>query len=161
MASGSGYPEVSYLIINNTIQGLMGIRPDAPNNTFYTLPKLSYEVPWIEAEHVPIGNTDLTIRHDGTTKTTVTNNSGDDMTWEAQFYGEYNTISVDGTPAAVNTKSEWGKTVSYVAVPIAVGETVVVEASNPANTGTVYLSDMEWVSNSNEGNTKRDFNTAR
>jgi len=50
----------------------------------------------------------------GTTKTTATNNSGVTMTWEAQFYGQYNTITVNGTAATVSTKSEWGKTVSYM-----------------------------------------------
>jgi PKD repeat protein len=160
MASGSGYPEVSYLIINNTIQGLMGIRPDAPNDKFYTLPKLSSEVSWIQADHVPIGANDLTIKHEGTTKTTAINNSGVTMTWEAQFYGQYNTITVNGTAVTVGTKSEWGKTVSYITTPINVGETIVVEATNPVNTGIMYLSDMNWTSNTNESNTKKDFNTA-
>ncbi|OQX77889.1 MAG: hypothetical protein B6D61_06500, partial [Bacteroidetes bacterium 4484_249] len=160
MASENGYPEVSYLIINNTIQGMMGVRPDAPNNKFYTLSKLSSEVPWIQADHVPVGSNDLTIRHDGTTKTTATNNSGVAMTWEAQFYGEYNNITINSVASTVNTKSEWGKTVSYLTTPIDVGETVIIEVSDPVNIGYVYLSDMDWTTNTNAGSTKKDFNTA-
>lgn len=159
MQSENGYPEVSYLVINNTIRGLMGFSPDAPNNSFSTLSKLSYEVPWVAVDNIPLGANKLKLRHDGVTKSTVTNISGDPMSWEAQFYGEYNTVTIDGVATATNTKQVWGKTVTYVTVPINVGETIVVEASDPADIGYVYLSDMSWTTNTNEANTKRDFNT--
>jgi hypothetical protein len=159
MASMNSYPEVSYLIINNTIRGLMGVRPDAPDNKFYTLPKLSPEVPWIQAEHIPIGDNDLTIRHDGTMKSTVTNNSGAAITWEAQFYGEYETITIEGVPVTVNTKSEWGKTISYVTTSINISQTIVIEATDPIDPGYVFLSDINWTTNNNTANTRKDFNT--
>lgn len=159
MASQNTYPEVSYLIVNNTISGMMGIRPDAPQNKFYTLPKLSYEVPWIQVDHLPIGTSDLTIRHDGNSKTTVTNNSGVPMTWEAQFGGEFNTITVNGSIVSVSTKTEWGKLVSYTSTIISPGETKIIEAGNQADIGYVYLSDIEWLTNTNPANTRLDFNT--
>jgi PKD repeat protein len=159
MASENGYPEVSYLVINNTVRGMMGFSPDAPNNSFSSLSKLSYEVPWIEVEHIPLGTNDLKLRHDGLTKSTCTNTSGVAMTWEAQFYGAYNTVTVNGVAAATNTKLVWGKTVTYVTTPINVGETIIIEASDPVDIGYIYLSDMTWTNNTNEANTKRDFNT--
>ena len=81
------------------------------------------------------------------------------MTWEAQFAGEYNTITINGSVAPVSTKTEWGKLVSYTTTSINPGETKIIEASNPADIGYVYLSDIDWVTNTNPANTRRDFNT--
>ena len=80
--------------------------------------------------------------------------------FETVWYSNEDNMYIRGFDAAGNSKTDWGKTVSYITTPINVGETIIVEASNPVNTGIIYLSDINWTSNTNESNTKKDFNTA-
>jgi hypothetical protein len=75
MKTRSGYPEVSFTCVGNTIAGMMGVWPDAPNVGAATLPRLPDEIDWVEADHVTIGRNDLLIRHDGNRQTTVRNNA--------------------------------------------------------------------------------------
>lgn len=126
--SKAGYPEVSYACIGNTVAGLMGVIPDAPNNAFYTVPRLpSSGLEWVEVDHVPMGGRDLLIRHDGNTKTTVKNNNGKPINWGARFYGNYAKVKVNGVERAAKSEYLNGKTISVVSVALPAGQKAVVE----------------------------------
>ncbi|PFV39489.1 NPCBM/NEW2 domain-containing protein [Bacillus cereus] len=153
MNSNNTYPEVSFLIISNTISGLMGIQPDAPHNKVDTVPRLTNDISWVQAEHVRIGNNDLMIQHNGNTKTTLRNNTGPDFTWDAQFYGDYSQLLVNGNLQNTKKKNLNGKTVSYVSVPVREGDTITVKVPTPPSVYTEYLSNLKWVS------AKSDFGT--
>ncbi|MGW4471229.1 NPCBM/NEW2 domain-containing protein [Nonomuraea sp. NPDC004354] len=130
MADKNGYPEVSFMVVSSIIDGMMGVQPDAPHNKVTTVPRLTAEVPWVEINHLKVGGNDLKLKHTGTTASTLTNNSGSTITWEAQFYGTLSSISVNGTPQTPQTKSLYGRTVSYVAVPVAAGASVTATAGS-------------------------------
>ncbi|MCP1306914.1 NPCBM/NEW2 domain-containing protein [Paenibacillus tyrfis] len=142
MTNQHPYPEVSFTFVSNTITGMMGVQPDAPNQKVATVPRLTSEVPWVQADHVRIGGNDLKVRHDGNYKTTLTNNSGAAINWEAQFYGDSSQLKVtNGATTNTQTASHKdlnGKNVSYVTVSVPAGRSVTVEAP-------YYLSDMNWV----------------
>jgi hypothetical protein len=133
----NSYPEVSFTAISNIIEGMMGVQPDAPNNKVATVSRLTNDVPWVEVNHVKVGGNDLKIRHDGLTSTTLTNNSGGTLTWEAQFYGTPSTIYVNGVEQTVQTKSLFGKNISYVTVAVSSG-TQITASTLPLN-GTYKL----------------------
>lgn len=116
------YPEVAYTAVSNIIVGMMGVQPDAPAHKVSTLSRLTAEVPWVEVNHVKIGESDLNIKHNGLTNSTLTNNSGGPITWEAQFYGTHSTIYVNGVAHIAQTKSLYGQTISYVEVQVNNGE---------------------------------------
>lgn len=136
------YPEVSYLAVRNTICGLMGVSPDAPNSRVITLSRLVNDVPWAEVDHIPVGVNDLKLRHDGQYKTTLTNNSGPSINWEIQFYGNYPNLIVDGTTLATRQKMVNGTEVSYVEVSVRRGATVVARIPETTTPEYVYLSDL-------------------
>ncbi|MFB7512604.1 NPCBM/NEW2 domain-containing protein [Streptomyces sp. NPDC056144] len=132
MADRNQYPEISFLAVSSTIDGLMGVQPDAPRDNVATVSRLTSETPWVEIDHLKVGDNDLKLQHTGTTASKLTNNAGGTVNWEAQFYGTHDTITVNGTPYAARTKSLYGKTVSYVTVPVVAGAAVTATAGTPA-----------------------------
>ncbi|MFJ5829718.1 NPCBM/NEW2 domain-containing protein [Streptomyces sp. NPDC093089] len=128
MNGKNSYPEISFLAVSNTIDGMMGVQPDAPNGKLATVSRLTSETPWVEIDHLKVGGNDLKLKHTGTTSSTLTNNSGSSVDWEAQFYGTHATINVNGTEQPARTKSLYGQTVSYVTVPLAGGASATATA---------------------------------
>ncbi|MGW7484401.1 NPCBM/NEW2 domain-containing protein, partial [Nonomuraea muscovyensis] len=128
MTGRDTYPEISFATVSSVIDGMMGVQPDAPHDTVATVSRLTSETPWVEIDHLKVGDNDLKLKHTGTKASTLTNNSGGTVTWKAQFYGTPATITVNGTPHTPQTKSLYGKTVSYVTVPVAAGATVTANA---------------------------------
>ncbi|MWV43991.1 hypothetical protein GRF59_10125 [Paenibacillus sp. HJL G12] len=122
------YPEVSFTALSNAIVGMMGLQPNAPASKVSTISRLTDEVPWAEVNHVKIGSNDLKIKHNGLTNSTLTNNSGEAITWEAQFYGKYSLLNVNGSPIAAKTKTLYGQEISYVDVVVNSGESCHVGA---------------------------------
>ncbi|MGW7413557.1 NPCBM/NEW2 domain-containing protein [Streptomyces sp. NPDC054863] len=133
MTGRNNYPEISFLAVSSVTDGMMGVQPDAPHDKVATVSRLTPETPWVEIDHLKVGDSDLKLKHTGTTASTLTNSSGSPVTWEAQFYGTPTTITVNGVAQTPKTKSLYGRTVSYVDVPVAVGASVT--ASTGATAG--------------------------
>ncbi|MFD0697467.1 S-layer homology domain-containing protein [Paenibacillus sp. GCM10027628] len=132
------YPEVSYTLVSQMIEGLMGVTPNAPSHGLSTISRLPGEVGWLELNHVMVGDNDVDVKHEGTSKTTLRNNSGSgSLTWEVQFAGTYPSIDVEGVRRAASTKTVNGVTVSYTMVNVPVGQSVsAVPAITPTHTDT-------------------------
>ncbi|WP_345701265.1 NPCBM/NEW2 domain-containing protein [Kitasatospora terrestris] len=128
MTGRDSYPEISFLAVSSVTDGMMGIQPDAPHGKVATVSRLTSETPWVELDHVKVGGNDLKLKHTGTTASTLTNNSGSTISWEAQFYGTPSTIKVNGVAQTPQTKTLYGQTVSYVTVPVAAGASVTADA---------------------------------
>ena len=125
--SRAAYPEVSYTVIGNVAEGLLGIRPNAPAAAVTTLSNLPAAVPWLRLDHIMLGRHDIAVRHDGSRSSTLTHHSGPTaLTWTAQFAGQHATLRVDGQarPATVRTIS--GRTISSVDVVVAAGSEATV-----------------------------------
>ncbi|WP_405016311.1 NPCBM/NEW2 domain-containing protein [Kitasatospora sp. NBC_00070] len=131
MAGKDSYPEISFLAVSNTIDGMMGVQPDAPHDKVATVSRLTSDTPWVEIDHLKVGDNDLKLKHIGTTASALTNNSGGTVNWEAQFYGTPATITVNGVARTPQTKSLYGQTVSYVTVPVSAGGSVTAIAGTP------------------------------
>lgn len=148
------YPEISYTLIGQTVEGLMGVQPDAPNDKVSTISHLPGEIGWLELNHIPLGSHDLYVRHDGVTKTTVKNNEGTAaITWEAGFYGNYKTIKVNGKDQNASHKLINGLQVSYAAVPVAAGEMAAAEVTPIAAGGMTVRGEGGKSAISTEGGT--------
>ncbi len=102
---------------------IMGIEPDAHGRSVSTLGRLPAEVAWVQLDHVPVGQNDLFIRHeDGNGSTTVANNAGPDINWEALFPGTHPVIQVDGTPRTAVASMINGVPVSGVSIALKSGQ---------------------------------------
>ncbi|WP_327673089.1 MULTISPECIES: hypothetical protein [unclassified Streptomyces] len=125
------YPEVSFTLVSQTVEGLMGIAPDAAAHKVTTGSRLPSGMKWLQAADVPIGPGTVTVRHDGTTRTTLTNNSRSrSISWEARFPGAHQRITVDGVPQRVRTKTVDGATYTYATPTVRAGATAVVQVTD-------------------------------
>ncbi|PSW22145.1 hypothetical protein C9I98_02445 [Photobacterium sanctipauli] len=113
------YPEISFTFISNTIEGLMGVEPNAAGHQVTTASHLPHDVEWLEVEYLPMGEHELKIRHEGLSYSTVTNTSEHALTWEARFYGDHSQILIDGVAKQAQQKEVNGVVVSYVTHDIA------------------------------------------
>ena len=141
MRARSSYPEAAFLSISNTIEGLMGVRPDAPNHTFFTIPRLIKAVDWAQVDNILIGENKVTVRHDGSTSTTATNKSVQPIRWEAQFYGSHPELIVNGEYTAAAEKQLNGKTISYVSSSLINNAPITVSVPTDPEPNILYLSD--------------------
>jgi hypothetical protein len=133
------YPEVPFSIIGNVVNGAMGINLEAGSALFSsvevgwvaasvkTLPGLGTSVAWAELRNLPLRDNDVTVRHEGTHKTTFTNQHGPALVWWAEFPGAHDTLMVNGKAAKARVeKAPLDKTISRVRVTVGGGASVTV-----------------------------------
>ncbi|WP_019614905.1 hypothetical protein [Psychromonas ossibalaenae] len=124
------YPEISFTLISHTIEGLMGIEPDAANDAVVTASHLPQDISWLEVQYLQIGDQELAVRHDGITRTALTNDSDRPLNWEARFYGDYAQLSVNGSSQPAQQKEVNGVLVSYIEVTVDPSAVLTVEVTN-------------------------------
>lgn len=122
------YPEISFTFVSHVIEGMMGIEPNAGENSIITAPRLPSEVNDVEALNIPVGEHEVNVKHTGLAETQISNVSSKALTWEARFYGNYYNIKVDGTNLAAKQKDINGVTVSYVTVTVPANGTLTATA---------------------------------
>ncbi|MEU5432064.1 hypothetical protein AB0G73_01665 [Streptomyces sp. NPDC020719] len=123
------YPEVSFTLVGQTVQGLMGLTPDAPDHTLTTRSQLPSTMGWLKLENLHIGDSTFALRHDGARTSTLTHTSGSSpYTWEARFPGAHRTLLVDGVRQPARTKVVDGTTYTYIRTRVSPGQTVTIEA---------------------------------
>ena len=134
------YPEVSFTRIGTIVNGTMGINLEFTSpllsevegfwveTMVKTLSGLGTKIAWAELRNLPVRANEISVRHDGTRKTTLINQQGPAFIWQATFHGTHNTLLVNGRPmkALVNTGAA-GLTTSSVRVSIGAGGAASVE----------------------------------
>lgn len=125
--SRSTYPEVSYTVIGNIAEGLLGIRANAPAAALSTVPNLPAAVPWLELDHIPLGRHDIAVRHDGPASSTLTHHAGPrPLVWTARFRGRHRWARVAGHRRPVAVRTHLGQPVSEVRVLVPAGRRTTV-----------------------------------
>ncbi len=124
------YPEISFTLVSQTVEGMMGIEANAPDKSVVTAPRLPKDVDWIKIDNLEMGEYELSINHNGLDMTTLTNNSSKNLKWEARFYGDYDYIVVEGKKFKAKKKEVNGELVSYRDVSVKKNDTVDVKATN-------------------------------
>lgn len=122
------YPEISFTLLSQTVEGMMGIEANAPKKSVATSPRLPKDVDWIKIDDLEMGEHELSIHHEGLDKTTLTNNSSKPLKWEARFYGDYDYIMVDGKKFKAKKKEINGELVSYRDISVKKNDTVSAKA---------------------------------
>ncbi len=133
------YPEVSFSRIGDLVTHLMGVTLDFQSPllaaveggwvevTVRTLSGLGTAIPWAEIRNLPIRASEVTVRHEGTQKTTFTNERGPALIWRAGFAGRHEKLAVNLQPIAANVETaEDGRTISSVQVAVGAGGQVSV-----------------------------------
>jgi hypothetical protein len=135
------YPEVSYSRVGDILTDAMGVRleymspllsavaGDWVEVTVRTLSGLGSAIQWAEVRNLPVRASEMTIRHDGPTKTTITSQRGPAFIWRAMFEGQHATLKVNGSEVKATAQTDdQGHTVSWARVTVGAGGTVSVEA---------------------------------
>lgn len=124
------YPEVPFTLVSQTVEGLMGIQPDAPRHTVATQSRLPADIGWLQVAGVPVGDGTVTVRHDGHTSTTFTNGSRAPRVWEARFLGEHRRLEVNGHRVPGLPKVIDGVRYTVALVPVLGGRTATVKIAS-------------------------------
>ncbi|MFD8415949.1 hypothetical protein ACFV2Q_30040 [Streptomyces sp. NPDC059650] len=124
------YPEVSFSLLGQTVEGLLGVTPDAPARRLTTLSRLPSGMDWVKIDDLRVGRSGFSLRHDGARRSVLTNTSGTDRwTWEARFPGTWSSITVNGVRVPARTKVVDGETYTYATPSVAPGRTVTVQVN--------------------------------
>jgi hypothetical protein len=124
------YPEVSFTLLSQTVQGLMGVQPGAATRSLTTTSQLPSDIGWLQVTSVPVGSDTVTLRHDGTTRSTLTNTSATgSLSWTARFPGSHSGITVNGAAQPVRSTTVDGTTYTYATVTVAAGQTTAVQVT--------------------------------
>lgn len=139
------YPEISFTIVSQTVEGMMGVEANAPEHSIVTAPRLPKDVEWVGIDSLEMGEHELAIKHEGLEKTTLTNNSRKPLKWEARFYGDYDYINVNGKKVKTSKKEENGVLVSFVNVNVKkdeMVEAIAIKGSSEDIVSKVELSNL-------------------
>ncbi len=79
------YPEVSFAAVGAFAGGLMGIHPDPAAKIVVTLSHLTAATEWARISHVPVFNTEISVKHSAQTETSFTNEGDTNIEWKAEF----------------------------------------------------------------------------
>ncbi|WP_435603859.1 hypothetical protein [Streptomyces sp. bgisy130] len=125
------YPEISFTLVSQIVQGLMGIQPDA-GNALSTLSQLPGNISTLQVSSIPVGSGTVTLKHSSATDSTLSNTSSSgSYSWTAKFLGKHTNISVCGssqTPSYGTTTD--GSDYTYATVDVSAGQSCEVSVSD-------------------------------
>ena len=123
------YPEVSFGVVQAVVMGLMGVDVLPGTRTVSTFYRHSGDGgAWLA--DLPVLGTNISVRHTGRGKSVLSNTGSKALVWRAEFSGMHTKATVGGrTMPMQQQQDKWGRTVSYVEVPVAAGGHVVVAAN--------------------------------
>lgn len=122
------YPEISFVIISNVVEGLMGVLPDAPDRQISTLSRLPGEIPDLTVNNISVGAALFSVSHLGTNQSVLCYQSGvGTYRWQARFYGHHPMIRVNGNTLKAQHQHWNGAYISYVEVEVKPGEIIQVK----------------------------------
>ncbi|MFF4381634.1 RICIN domain-containing protein [Kitasatospora sp. NPDC001547] len=124
------YPEVPFTLLAQTVQGLLGVTPDAAGRALATTSRLPASMGWLQVAGIPVGTGTVTVRHDGALRSTVTNTGTEPLTWEARFPGRHAGLTVDGEQREVRTTTVDGLAHTSTTVTIAPGRSATAAVTD-------------------------------
>jgi hypothetical protein len=139
------YPEVSFSRVGDLVTDLMGVTLEFRSpleaavdggwvevtvrtiSGLGTGPGLGSGIAWAEMRNLPIRAGEVTVRHDGTTKTTLSNQRGPALIWRAAFAGRHERLFINGQPMEAQAETAaGGQAITSVRVTVGAGGAVTV-----------------------------------
>jgi hypothetical protein len=134
------YPEVSYSVVGAIVTGVMGISiepsaaiadlsPASFNAVAVTRPSLTSANDWVELRNVSLLGGNVSVRHQGTGRTYLTNHGTASLRWKPEFSGSFGSLQIDGSAArAANRSSLSGPVLAGAVVTVAPAKTLQADA---------------------------------
>ncbi|HHV98461.1 MAG TPA: hypothetical protein GXX36_02610 [Clostridiaceae bacterium] len=136
------YPEVSFTLVSQTIEWLLGVKVNVLEGTVETLSHLPEAIADLEVDYIPVGNNEIKVKQIGTEETTFyayENEEGNDITWIAKFAGNYDYINVNGKNIPAKKVFENGREISYAEVEIEKGKTYVARPADSESEAKPFI----------------------
>jgi hypothetical protein len=125
------YPEVPFALMGAIATGTIGLDPDAAAHGVATRSRLTAATAWAELAGVPVLGNVVDVRHEGRTRSALTNASGPAIAWRAAFDGAWPALLADGKKVdASHGTDEAGRPISWLTIAVPPGRTVTVSAPN-------------------------------
>lgn len=117
------YPEVSYLIVSNIIEDMMGILPEAAQGKILSLSRLPNEIGTLRVENLKIGTKMLALEHEKQQTSSLAYRNGKGrLLWEAGFPGIYKQLYINGVKVSASQREVMGVTYSFTRLELVPGE---------------------------------------
>lgn len=127
--SNRDFPEVSFTMVSNLVEGMMGMQVNEPCSSFSTVPRLPKDTRYVTINNVKIGDSLFNLTHRDNNTSEILYALGEkSYIWEASFYGNFDVLYVNGKSEKASLKEINGRIVSYVKVKLQPGnrKTVIV-----------------------------------
>lgn len=125
--TNGNYPEVSFVLISNVIENLLGIQPVAAKNKISSLSHLPSEIKFLGAKNITIGTSKIELKHTSTTTSLLNYTKGNkELIWEAQFPGSFDKLFINNKEVKCKKGSKNGLEYSYAIINLKPGESVKV-----------------------------------
>jgi hypothetical protein len=112
------YPEVPFGVIKGFTEGLMGIDADARFNRVSTLYRAGKEIS-STISNVPLLKTFISVTHNGSKQSSLTNTGKKAIIWRARFAGDRTSIYVNNKSVKTRKEKDWlGNIISFTDVII-------------------------------------------
>lgn len=123
----SDYPEISFTLLGQIVDGLLGINPIS-GNYVETIARLPSSINWIEIKDLHIKQGTLTLRQEGNTKSTFTFSGKKNIVWRPFFPGKVAFIAINGEQKEAELHFERdGVPYSGIDIPVTEGMEYVAE----------------------------------
>ncbi len=128
--SNGNYPEISYVLIANTISNLAGFTPMINNNKVYSISHLPKEIDFLKVENIPIGDCKIDIEHKGKEMSTFSYKVGKkNLEWNAGFVGHHKYLYINNKKVKCLHGDDYGTIYSYYPINLKPGEKVTVSVN--------------------------------
>lgn len=125
--TNGNYPEVSFVLISNVIENLLGVQPNAAKNKIITLSHLPSEIEFLGAKNIAIGTSKVEIKHTSTNTSLLNYNRGnEELTWEARFPGDFDKLYLNGKKVSCKKSYDNGLEYSYLEIKLNTGDSVTI-----------------------------------
>lgn len=126
------YPEVSFAVIDAVVEGLMGVRINAPDKFVEIQSHLPSAVEFVEVDDIPFLNSSFSVKYQGKEFIEVTLKSGENTRFRFVFEGEQKNVWVNGKETKANSAvSSLGEKCIFVELEIKPGEICKVSVFKP------------------------------
>lgn len=120
------YPEISFTVVSNVIQGLFGIDVNVPNGTISTLPCLPDEISDAAIDNLCFGKYNVDISYTDKRTAVLTNHSDAQIIWECAFFTDSDYLIVDGSKVKAEGKIVNGARCLVITLAVPSGSAITV-----------------------------------
>lgn len=130
--TNGNYPEVSFVLISNVIEGLMGVSPDAGVNKITSFSHLPGDIEQLSASNIRFGDARIELEHQQSHFSRLKYLDGErPLRWKACFAGNHTSLEVNGIATVCQQAiDDHGQPYSFIVLELSCGEEMKVKTTD-------------------------------